>query len=350
MRGDSKVRWVPLIAVLFLLVTGCSGNGAQPETYSTTVDNSNAPIIESTFSDGPLDWYQTGLLGNTNCPTTDNRTTSAGKTVIYGDEYVDEYGANNRPGESTLTGHIIAPGGDDDLLAWATYDSLGYVNDRPVSLSIDVDSVIAPGGDDDLPMLYWVAVSDFSSNTWQWHGPFTNKKVMIKLNNDVNLERYVSVDYSFSFTILTNCRGVEPTPANPDGITAVEIAKSTVMTKAVKDKQYFTTLPVYTEIDDLYVGTPDAPYVTLTWVHYYDDGSTTCEADTYAVLRRHVDSLEPELIGMLAAPGETFVDPTDALVGSTPPEPGESYYYYLQPMNTAGAAAMAIAGPITFPE
>ena len=119
MRGGFKVRWVPLVAVLVILATGCSGNGAHPEAYSTTIDSNSTPVIESQFSNGPLDWHQAGLLGNTGSPAISGRTTSGSKVIIYGDEYVDEYGTNNRPGESSPNGHIIAPGGDDDLLAWA---------------------------------------------------------------------------------------------------------------------------------------------------------------------------------------------------------------------------------------
>lgn len=356
MRGGFKVRWVPLIAVLFMLATGCSGDGAHPETNSATVDSSSSPAMESTFSDGPLDWYNAGLLENTSSLTTDSRTTSDAQIVIYGDEYIFDYGTNNRPGESTPNGHIIAPGGDDDLLAWAFYNTTGLVHDRPVSLAIDVASVIAPGGDDDLPLLYWVAVSNYSFNIWRWHGPYTDDTVIL-LNSPLVCDRFVSPDYNLSYIILTNCRGVEPTPANPAGITAVEIASSTVTTKRVSDPRYWFTLPIYTRIIDLYVGSkstsavaPDTQYVTLTWEHFFDEGSSKCEAKRYLILRRNINFAAPVPIGLLKAPGGTFVDPIDSFPGLKGPEPGETYYYYLQPLNRSGRAARYMAGPITIPE
>jgi hypothetical protein len=356
MRGDFKVRWVPLIAVLFMLATGCSGDGARPETNSTTVDNSSAPVIERTFLDGPLDWYNAGLLEVPTVPASDSRATSGAQIVIYGDEYLFSYGTNNRPGESSPDGHIIAPGGDDDLLAWAFYHTTGLVYDRPVSLAIDVDSVIAPGGDDDLPLVYWVAVSDYTINTWQWHGPYSDD-TEIQLNTPLICQRYVSPNYNLSYIVMTNCLGVPTTPGNPDGITSVEIAKSTVTTKPVFDPKYWFTRPIYTQITDLYTGTksisaldPSSQYVTLTWEHFFDNGSSECEAHMYKVLRKHVDDQRPMLIGMLAAPGETFIDPVNAFKGSKPPEPGESYYYYLQPLNRRGNATMVMAGPITIPK
>jgi len=268
-----------------------------------------------------------------------------------GDRFVKQHGTFNRPGEFSPDGHIIAPGGDDDL-AWAKYKLAALSSDRPVNVSIEAMTVIAPGGDDDLPLVYWLLVYNYSRNAWDTRGPY-EQSTSIVLNSDLIRSRYVSADDELNFMVLTDCSGIEPDKGNPEGLTAVEIVASA--TEASTD--YVSTIPMFPQVTDLFLGAdkgasdldPDTQYVTLEWEHYVDSDDWKNEAMRYEVWRRVDGTKTPMLMGKVDAPTSVFVDPTDIQPGSKHAVPGATYYYYVQSINIGGKTPLAMAGPITIP-
>ena len=281
-----------------------------------------------------------------------DRGSSSVLIPLTGDKFVKQHGKNNRPGECSPNGHIIAPGGDDDL-AWAKYKLAALSTTRPTEVSIEAMTVIAPGGDDDLPLIYWLLVYNYSRNAWDTRGPY-EESVSIVLNSDLLRDRYVSASDELNFMVLTDCSGIEHDKGNPDGLTAVEIVASA--TEASTD--YYSTVPLFPSITDLFLGgdkgaselDPATQHVTLEWEHYVDSDNWKNEAMRYEVWRSLADGVkEPKLMGKVNAPTSVFVDPTDIVPEAKHAVPGATYYYYVQSINIGGKTPLAMAGPITIP-
>lgn len=280
------------------------------------------------------------------------RGSSSVTVPVVGDSFTADHGTYNRPGESSPNGHIIAPGGDDDL-AWAKYCIKQLKKDRPIVITIDVLSVIAPGGDDDLPLMYWVMTYDFTGSCWITGGPYEETTELV-LNSKFKRNRMVSADNEFNFLILTDASQIEPSEDNPLGLTAVEIACTYTQT----DSEYTTTIPHYPIITDLRLGNgkgtsaldPDTQYVTIEWEHVEDSSDWKNEAQRYEVWRSLVGGKkDPKLLGKVDAPTSVFVDPLDIEAGVKHAVPGASYVYYVCSINVGGKTPLAPAGPITVP-
>lgn len=331
-------------AILILVLPGCSTDLARPEPAANPL-----PLVNVNHSTDPP-----GLpVLDDASPTSRVRAVSESSLVVNGDSFIAEYGAGNRPGETFSNGHIIAPGGDDDL-AWAKY-AIGELDiERPAQITFTVTSVIAPGGDDDLPLCFWIGTTDYSSRCWKWSGPYTADTEIV-LNSATIHERCVSAENQFQFIVV-----VDGCTALDGGIKpAVEVGYSTTLVKAQTDPQYFNTAPLYAEFTNVQLGSggksgsaldPASQYVTLTWVHYADAASKFNEASKYEIFRWLVGSDEPiKLLGKVDAPGTQFTDPLDVIPVDKHPVPGATYIYYLDSINIGGKTPLAASQPVTIP-
>lgn len=280
------------------------------------------------------------------------RLASDSEIEVTGNDFVAQFGANNRPGVNPDS-HIIAPGGDDDL-AWAQYVMGGFELERPLSSIVEVATVIAPGGDDDLPMFYWLGFYNYTMNSWDWFGPYDDTDSVI-LNSVERNDRYVSSANEMNLIVLTDCSDIEPTQSNPEGITSVEIILSTT---AASDEYTFTK-PHFLEITGISLGAkgtsdldPDTQYVTITWNHVYDTSNVKNEAFKYKIWRNLIDETfdEDSMLGQVDAPAEEYIDPTNNAGEGKCAIPGGTYMYYVQAFNKdTGASPKVAAGPITIP-
>jgi len=281
------------------------------------------------------------------------RAASSISIELAGNEFIKQHGKNNRPGEKSPNGHIIAPGGDDDI-AWAWYKVGSLSKYRPTDVSIDVCRVIAPGGDDDLPLIFWIGVFDYTKLRWHWEGPYTDNTSIV-VNSSSYRDRVVSLLDELNFMVMTDCSGVQPSPSNPEGITAVEIS----VTATEASTKYYSTAPYYTMFTQAYLGVPkaaaaldpDTQYVTLTWEHAEDSDNFKNEALKYEIWRDLLDDQIPVplLHGKLDAPAEQFIDPLDKIPGMPEPIPGATYRYYLTAINIGGKTPLDKTDPITIP-
>jgi hypothetical protein len=247
-------------------------------------------------------------------------------TVVTGSEFCLEYGDNNRAGEHGPNGYIIAPGGNDDL-AWAQYNIGAFHSKRPVKIRFTVTGVIAPWGNDDLPLLYWVGISDHTCGVWAMSGPYTSTTEIV-VNSDQWCHRCVNSTDEMQVLVLTDASGIQPSPANPEGITAVEISSIAVTANA----RYKRTAPVL-PYDLALTYDPSQFSVALSWTHLVDTSSSSNEAATYTLLRVQEGADTGEVLGTTAAPDATFVDGVDTGAGVPALVPGETYQYYVKADN-----------------
>jgi hypothetical protein len=250
-------------------------------------------------------------------------------------------------------------------LAWAMYEMPGLTGDRPVRLNADMSAAPAEmGGWPTLLLTYYVGVADFTTFSWEWHGPYGDLRTVV-LNAAGRLDRYVSASGTLYCVVLTDSYDIVPDPpGNPDGLCAAAVGSVTVTTSS----DYLTNRPHYAGITDVKVGssvgrTPSRhasylepeQFVTLSWVHVpeFNEADLPNAAETYEVFRLGPGDAQPLHVGSVAAPLEAFTDPLDRLVSVDEPSGGTIYRYLLQAQNSAGAARWSstrIAVPILAPK
>lgn len=339
--------------VLLVLLSACGGNGAVTEEASQQTANRGGAPATAEVAPGPVagvaGWPPFPGDNRPAEPSTGRRT--SGIVSFTGDGRVAEGGLNNYADPSVPNAYVIAPGGDDDLLAWAWYTVPDLDTERPVSVDLHITAApIVPGGDDDLPLCYWVGLSDYTQFSWQWLGPYTAAgPLSISLNDEAQdiIDRYVSSDAggnAFYLVLATPVDELLATPQNPQGLTAARIETVTLNTLDVNDPGYAATKPHYAAIE-----TVSAPgggkgvsaldplqYVELSWTHVYDPYDSESEAVQYRLYRQGPMDPQRIPIGAVNAPTAVYVDPTDNAPGIAEAVPGATYKYWLRAFNPQG--------------
>lgn len=339
--GKTYTKWIMGILLVSLLAYGCAsglglikitGNGEGVD--GATIGVYHDPTV-NTGNPNPI----ASLPGFPAPPATGGRTVSTGNGgddgLVDGDEFISQYGDDNREGDYSTDGHIIAPGGDDDL-AWAKYYLGTFSEERPIEVNIQVTGVIAPGGDDDLPLSYWVGLSDHTEAEWHLIGPFDSNQELT-INGDDISDRIVNENNECNILILTDASEVEPTDSNPEGITSVEI----LSVEVVSSSEYTFTAPIIPFGLGLEYNS-DTQSVELSWVHLDDTSDSRNNADNYRIRRWLVGSDSSRVIGTVDAPGTSFVDPDDSVAGTPALESGETYQYFIRAENDANTLYVLI--------
>ena len=332
-----------LPAVLALPLWSC-GTGTAPHPAAPAVQqDSTGPSQEQALPSPPV----FPAFPGADAPVSVMRTPSDSETVVPGNAFTEEQGEENEPGPSGPEAYIIAPGAEDDL-AWALYGIGGFDPDRPTEISIELNSApLVPGGDDPLPLSFFVGLSNYTQNSWEWFGPFDESQNLI-LNSPAVLERYIGPAGVFYFTLAT-LRGDEwITPENPDGLTACQITLSTVTTEEAGSENYNATKPLFEPIvghSPSKVPSKSASalepwqYVEIDWSHEDDLECPEASTTSYEVFRMGVEDAQPVLIGTVAAPEDKYIDPEDNDPSVPEPIPGRTYQYFLRAVNDQGRSS-----------
>jgi PKD repeat protein len=254
----------------------------------------------------------------------------------------------------TPLAYVIAPGGDDDLVAWARYTVSGLDTERPVSIDLHVTAApILPGGDEDLPLSCYVGVSNFTAYAWRWFGPFTEAQASITLNDATHNDRVISsnvpkLPYTegnlLHVVVAAAARKQFITSQNPKGLTAARIEQLTVHTLGVNDPGYTATKPHFAAFET--VGTPGGKggsaldpatqHVQLTWPDLLDPYNEDFEAVLYRVYRQGPSDPTMVALGSVDGTQTLYVDPLDNSAGRPGPVPGVPYTYFLRAYNPVG--------------
>jgi hypothetical protein len=344
--------------LLLTLLGACSNNATALRAGGTHPDGTQqgAPAPAATLP-GPISGVQgwPGFPGGSATGGASPVRRASGAVSINGDGRVDEAGLNNYADTLVPNAYVIAPGGDDDLLAFAWYTVTSLDTERPVSLDLHVTAApVAPGGDDDLPLSYWVGVSDYTRFTWQWSGPYTTPGLRnITLNDQPAgvLDRYISSNLAASpntihLVVATAALPQFITALNPKGLSAARIETLTLHTLGASDPGYHATKPHYTPIET--IGAPGGgkggsaldpltQYVQLTWTHIHDPQNPSNDALFYQLFRQGPMDALPSPIGSVNAPTAMYVDPTDNSFTVPDPVPGATYDYWLNAVNLQGS-------------
>lgn len=339
------------LAITSVLI-GCGGN--------------NTPLGEDGFTDPagsqgrkgvPLgEWlaFPPVIDGN----YSDYRLTSESERTVEGTDYAEAHGEGNY--EIPATEDYVIVSGTTDPLAWAVYHLSELDSDRPVSVEIDISPAGESPGADPLPLSCWLGVTDYTTNSWQWYGPFVQPATLV-LNSTNRRDRYVSADHVMSFAMLTLSSSRFASGGNPAGRTAALIDCSVIATLPANDEDYLSTRPHYAAIYEVAFGDgsggakggsaldPETQYVNLHWQHIYDPANDENEALQYKIYRKGPDDEERIPIGSVNAPEEEYTDPEDNATGVDEPLPGVTYIYYLRAYNPAGYTPYD-AVPVTIPE
>jgi hypothetical protein len=323
-----------LILVLTLLCAGCGGQGGVAGAQAQPVGEVLAwPAFPGDSTPGSHPVY---------------RVTS-GTVSIYGTEFDSQVGLYNRADNLVPNAYVIIPGGGNWHFAYAWYAMRGLDMQRPVSMDLSVTAApFLPGGANNLPLSYYVGVSDYTTFSWQWFGPYTDAHVSIALNDQPTnrLDRYISSDASGNAlqVVIATAAGKEfSTEHNAIGLTAARIQALSVNTLRANNPNYSTTRPHYTPIETIGAPSGKGPsmldprlYVQLTWTHLAETYGANLAASSYDVYRKGPDDQQAIPIGSVAAPTQTYTDPTDNAPGVLEPVAGASYTYYLRAVNAAG--------------
>lgn len=324
----------PLILMLVLLGAGCGGQGGLAAVKAQPASEVFAwPAFpgDSTLGNHPV------------------FRVASGKVSINGTEFDSQVGLYNRADDLVPNAYVIIPGGGNWHFAYARYTVPGLDTQRPVSLDLRVSAApLLPGQAYHLPLSYYVGVSDYTTLSWQWFGPFSDTQASIALNDQPTgrLDRYVSSAASgdmLQILIATAAGKKFSTRENPVGLTAARIETLTVNTSGANYPDYSTTRPHYASIKT--IGAPSRKgssmldqrmYVQLTWVHLTDQYGANLAAHSYDIYRKGPDEQQAVQIGSVPAPTEVYVDPIDNSIGIPEPVPGASYTYFLRAGNSAG--------------
>lgn len=334
--GTLRIVGQLVLALVLLISAGCGHNA--------TVAQAPAPGAAATTGGWPA-------FPGAVAPGDSSATHAvSGAVSVFGTDYTAQDGANNYDDPLVPNAYVIIPGGGSAPVAYALYSIAGMDAERPVRVDLSVTAApLTPGGNDILPLSYYVGISDFTSFTWHWSGPYTQDQTSITLNNEAGdiRDRCVSSDTSgntFHLVIATTTGEEFVAPGNPDGLTAARIEQFTIHTLAVDDPLYSVTRPHFAAMTaigpplgkGLSALDPGRQYVQLDWVHLADPYRDELDADSYEVYR-HIAGGGPALrIGSVAAPGAMYTDPTDNSAGVAEAIPGATYVYGLRAGNSAG--------------
>jgi len=260
-------------------------------------------------------------------------------------------------GNATLGGGVLRlrPGGEDDL-AFALYTLDNLTVQRPAGVSFAVlPETLHPGGEDELTSAYWVGFSDYSRFAWEWHGPYT-KAETLALNGPELRERYVSGSGSFSYILL-----VHGLPGGDAVQPAVQVLSASTATADASPNQavYYSNRPHYARISGVSLGGSSASrvssaldpsqHVNLSWEHVRDQGAEDNEALAVRVYRHRLGESDRMPIGTVFSEDEIYTDPLDNSESAAPPEPGETYVYYIRAYNEGGWTDFSPRQLVTIP-
>jgi hypothetical protein len=263
--------------------------------------------------------------------------------------------------------YVLVPP-DGESFAWTHYRFPGVIGDRPVSLTVSTDYAAAAPGSNLVAPAYWVGVADYTTYTWEWHGP-ENGSTMLQLNAAANgdnpalLDRYVSAAGSVHVVIVADATRVAPSPTNPAGLTAVRVNTLAVDTSP----DYLQNKPHWAGFTYAGIGAGSAgkrgagklaatlrpeQFAYLEWTHVpaFDEADELNAADDYVITRQGPADAQP--VTVLSSIASQFVDPLDVLDGVAPARGGTLYLYTLYAENEAGHSRPSQARlmvPITAP-
>jgi len=395
--GSGPPRVCSLLALAAaLLAAGCAMHAASPGSSQPALDTAPAPPSAPASQPGaaaqpgpvqiagmppfPDESGTSPLPGSQAAPLPASPAVPAVRLTSDEQEYTvdgtaftaqsagsQSYEDTGTPGRFVLVPEEGSTGtsGTAAKLAWAMYEMPGLTGDRPVRLSADMSSAPAElGGWPPLLLTYYVGVADFTTFSWEWHGPYGDLRTVV-LNAAGRLDRYVSASGTLYCVVLTDSYDIVPDPpGNPDGLCAAAVGSVTVTTSS----DYLTNRPHYAAITDVKVGSSanrspsrhasylePEQFVTLNWVHVpeFNEADLPNAAETYEVFRVGPGETEPLHVGSVAAPLTAFTDPLDRLVGVDEPSGGTIYRYMLRAQNSAGPARWSstrIAVPILAPK
>jgi len=259
-----------------------------------------------------------------------------GTCEIFGQDWVSQSGSRNSTGRNPGA-FAMRPGGEDEVpLATFTIDNLSV--SRPTSVQCNVvPAAMSPGGEIDVPLSYWIGASDFSQSGWKWFGPFSSSQ-SIDLNSAAQRDRFISSAGKMTIVVLSDQLG---------GACGAEVKSLTVSTRTATDPAYMSTCPCCAALTPPTIASGS---VTLRWTHVLDPINMSAnEAMLYKVYRQRLGDATSTYIGTTASPVAQYVDPANNISGIPGPLSGQTYTYYLQATNSAGATVLAAWPPVTLP-
>lgn len=341
-------RFAAVILVILAGATGCGGGSTLPGQAGITGPNAE----QGTGSNQPQGWldFPPAIDGH----YSRYRLTSDSERTVEGLDYAEWHGDGNY--EIPESEDYVIVSGSSDPLAWAVYNLAELDTERPTKLKITIAEAGESPGADPLPLSCWLGVTDYTTNSWAWYGPFVEPTTLV-VNCPNRRDRYVSAAHVMSFALLTASSSRFASGDNPDGRTAALIDRAVITTLPADDEDYLVTKPHFATIADVAFGDGGKgasaletwQHVTLYWNHVTDSANPDCEAQQYDVYRRGPGDESRQLIGSVDAPAEQYTDPLDNDAGIDETVPGVTYVYSLQAGNTAGYTSYD-AVPVTIPE
>lgn len=332
-----------------MLLASCSGNtGPQPalDGVPLAADAAQQPVATKPAAPGypafPVEWP-----GVVQPPRAVAETLSQpGNTFAEQSAPSGSY----QPGAQPDSYVLVPP--DGGSFAWARYYFPGVTGDRPVSLSVTTADAAPADGGDVVPQALWIGVANYTTYSWDWHGPLGGGAT-IPLNRAAGelpalLSRHVSAAGGVHVVVLADASQISATPGNPDALTAVRVNTVAIET----DAGYEQNLPHYAPITYAGIGSGSKgaveidgkemstlrpeQFVYLEWLYVepFDAADEENAADAYVVLRHAplVDSPEEVFRGIASQ----FVDPLDVADGAAAAQGGTQYTYSLYAENEAG--------------
>lgn len=320
-------HWQKLAAALMaLMAVSCHGGGWPPSG-----NLANLPLQQSGLRLGNA---QVPLLAEIDKYQSSARSSAVDNLIIMkGKDFSAVYGPTSYllPDEETF---VLVNTGTAEA-NWAVYTINDLSPERPVDITVDVSEAAGTAGSMDLlPLHYWIGLSNYTKYTWDWYGPFAESTNIGLNKRDSPSDRFVSSSNSMGLIILVCPPDTGGIPIEENSAVAVGIAQIELTTIPATDSEYQPTRPHYAQLESVEVLGPGE--VQLCWNHIADTANPDNSAQSYRLYRQVIGSPEPLLLGQLAAPGSTFVDPADAEAGVPEPIDGLRYRYSLQAVNPSG--------------